>query len=176
MVAMPKSQAQALAQAAVERQSASNEVKRAQDLAALETGRPRTAGRRTLAATDQAELYLPFSTAGTLGLAAASTLTLTATVQRPIQIHRIIIAAFDNVTFADATNLLGVTGILIGVEPIFNANGVAPGAAFSAVAVSAKLLAFPAAVGQNVTLNMTRPTAITNASTVMAYAIGVSAG
>jgi hypothetical protein len=175
MVAMPKPVAQRLASAAADASAARKDEAEAQNIMAIESGRPRTAGGRILAASDQVELYLPFSAASTVAAAAGSTGTLTANVQRKMQIHRIVLSAFDSVAFGDAIDTLGITGISIGVEPIFNAQGIAPAAAFSSRAVGVRLLTPAATVGQLVTIGLSRPSAVTNPSVVLGYAIGVSA-
>lgn len=138
------------------------------------TGQPWSAGGYQLAVSDQRELYLPFNVPS-LAAAAGSAATLVATVQRPMQLHRIIVAVTDVTTGADQLQSVTVDSVLVGVDPVFNAQGSAPGVAFAYNAVGVKLLTFPARVGSQVSILVTRRGATTNAGVASAFAIGVSA-
>jgi len=123
----------------------------------------------------QRTLYLPFAAAVTINPLVGSSARLQATVQRPMSIKRIILDCLDNTTFLDALNTLGVTNISVGVQPVFNANGVAPANAFAFNAVGNNLETMVARVGTNVTVDLTRLLTVANIATVSGYVIGVSA-
>lgn len=168
LVAMPMDQAR-LASTLARRQA-----QQQASLYADANGVPMTADD-ALATTGQRELYLPGSAYVSLAAAVNSTAIISVTVQRPIQLHRIILSIVDSTTGADATPSVGVTSILIGVRPIFNAAGVAPAIAFANNSVGVKILAPAARVGENVTINLIRVATVTNPSTAGAWASGVSA-
>lgn len=174
MVAMPKSKAQILAQAAADRQSAAAAQRDALSLSADVTGDPRSAGS-FVADGGQRELYLPFSAAPTIGAAAGQTATLSAVVQRAIMFKRLILACIDGTTLVDSLPTLVVTNFLIGVQPVFNATGSAPATAFDARAVGNRLLTPVARVGTTVTVNVSRVAAAANAGVLSGYLVGVSA-
>lgn len=168
LVAVPREQAAMMAQVA---------RRRAQQQASLSAdayGRPMTADD-ALATTSQREMYLPGSAYVALGAAVNQTAVISVTVQRPIQLHRIILSIVDSTNGADALLSVGVTSILIGVRPIFNAAGVAPASAFANNAVGVKILAPAARVGENVTINLVRVATVANPSVAGAWASGVSA-
>ena len=164
----PRGQSAAIAAAA------RREQLKALNAEAITDGRALTAGHY-VADSGQRELYLPFESAVTVDNAAAATGTLRVTVQRPMMIRRVVLSAADTTAFTDALNTIGVTGIFIGVQPIFNANGVAPAVAFANNAVGVKLATPVARVGSEVTVNLQRLFAVTNDANVSGYVVGVSA-
>lgn len=168
LAVMPAAQA-AQARAALQAQAAGA----AQREAAV-SGHPITAGYQ-LAASDQAELYLPFTPVD-LGNAVGDEAELVTVVQRPTQLHRLILQAVNS-NGNDTLQTVGVSGVLVGVMPIFNSVGVAPGTAFDARAVGVKLLCFPARVGTQVTIQLRRvqPGNGETTTRVLGYGIGVSA-
>lgn len=174
MVAMPRSQAQVLQSASMERQTAQQQLNQAQLLSANVSGDPRSAGR-FVADGGQRELYLPFSTFPTLGAAAGSVATLSAVVQRAIMFRRMIISVVDGTTRDDDLNTAVVSSFLIGVQPVFNASGYAPAEAFSSRAVGNRLLTPVAQVGTTVTVQLQRVAAAANIGIVSGYLVGVSA-
>lgn len=168
MVAMPREQAAQVASAA---RAQMLQATNAQATADME---PLTAGHY-VADPGQRELYLPFAAPSVIAAAAGSAGTLNVVVQRPMQIRRIILAAIDNTTLADVLPTLGVTNVSIGVDPIFNAQGVAPATAFEARAVGVRLCTGVARVGTTVTVQLSRVVAGANPCTVTGYMVGVSA-
>jgi hypothetical protein len=171
LVVLPR---EAAMEAARDAQLANAESRRAAALEAAYSGNPQTA-RGGLAVSSARELMLPF---GTLSLAntLAATGTITANVQRDIQIRRFLMTATDAVTFADLSSTVGVSLIKIGAEIVFNANGVVPLSSFQALAVGVNLMCQPATTGTLVEITLVRTVATTNASVIMAAGIGVSAG
>lgn len=139
-----------------------------------ETGDPLTAGHY-VADPGQRELYLPFSATSSLAVAVGQQASLTAVVQRPMQFKRLILDAIDSVTLGDVLNTVAVSGFLIGVQPVFNASGVAPARAFAFNTVGNHLVTPVARVGVTVTLNLQRIATGANAATVSGYLVGVSA-
>lgn len=123
----------------------------------------------------QRTLYLPFSAPAAMLAAAGSPARLQATVQRPMSVKRVIIAAVDNATLAGALPSIGVTNISIGVQPVFNANGITPAEAFAFNAVGNNLETMVARVGVQITIDLQRLVLAPNASTITGYLIGVSA-
>ena len=144
-----------------------------------ELGRRRQSRRiRRLAARadgGQRELYLPFSATASAATPIGSAATLSAVVQRPIMFKRLILSAVDATTLADVLATLAVSNFLIGVQPVFNASGVAPAVAFAFNAVGNRLLTPVARVGTTVTVALTRIATGVNAATVSGYLVGVSA-
>lgn len=123
----------------------------------------------------QREYYLPFAAAVSIIAAGGSSQLLTANVQRPMNVRRIILDAVDEVTLGDALATLGVTSILNGVAPLFNAQGVAPARAFAFNAVGNHLNSNIGRVGQSLTISFTRMVAAVNPATISGYLVGTSA-
>jgi len=123
----------------------------------------------------QRTLYLPFAAPATMATAAGQFARLQATVQRPMSVKRVIIAAVDNATLTGALPSIGVTNISIGVQPVFNANGITPAEAFAFNAVGNNLETMVARVGVQITIDLQRLVLAPNASTITGYLIGVSA-
>jgi hypothetical protein len=138
------------------------------------SGETMTAGHY-VADGGQREYYLPFATAVSIAAAASSTQVLTANVQRPMNVRRIILDAIDSTTLADVLATLGVTSILNGVAPLFNAQGVAPARAFAFNAVGNHLNSNIGRVGQSLTISFTRMVAGANAANISGYLVGTSA-
>ena len=138
------------------------------------SGETMTAGHY-VADGGQREYYLPFAAAVTIAAAAASTATLTAAVQRPMNVRRIILDSLDATTLADVLATLGVTSILNGVSPLFNAQGVAPARAFAFNAVGNHLNSNIGRVGQSLTIAFTRMVAGANPASISGYLVGTSA-
>lgn len=174
LVAMPRSRAQVLASAAAQASQAQQVQQQAQLLSADVTGFPRSAGA-FVADGGQRELYLPFSTAPAIGAAVGQVATLSAVVQRAIMFKRLILSVVDGTTRADDLITCTVTNFLIGVQPVFNASGVAPAEAFSSRAVGNRLLTPVARVGTTVTVGIQRVALGANAGVVSGYLVGVSA-
>jgi len=147
---------------------------RALNAEAMETGQPVSAGH-FVADGGQRELYLPFSATASAATPIGSAATLSAVVQRPIMFKRLILSAVDATTLADVLATLAVSNFLIGVQPVFNASGVAPAVAFAFNAVGNRLLTPVARVGTTVTVALTRIATGVNAATVSGYLVGVSA-
>lgn len=122
---------------------------------ALQSGKPETAGH-FVADPGQRELYIPFSEAVTLENTAGVATKLTVNVQRPMTIKRIVLAA-GNTALPNALDFFAVTGVFIGVQPIFNADGVSPALAFAYNAVGvATFETNVARVGQIITCEVQR--------------------
>lgn len=168
METMTREQAAQLRSAARENMNAST------NQMAMMSGDALTAGR-FVADGGQRELYLPFSAAVSLNGLAGQTTQLTTNVQRPMMVNRIIIAAGDGTTGADALGTVGVTSILLGVQPVFNAPGVTPAIAFAFNAVGVSIQTMVAVVGTVVTINLTRIITQANDAVVTGYMVGVSA-
>jgi hypothetical protein len=168
MVAMPREQAAALAA------TARTDQLRAQNQMAYATGEAQTAGHFVADPGDRL-LYLPFEAAVEVDLAANSIGKLRVVNQRPMMVRRIILAAVDQTTHADALDDLGVTSVLFGVDPIFNAEGIAPARAFESRAVANHLATPVARVGTTVSINLQRLIAGAAKLTVTGYLVGVSA-
>lgn len=159
----------------------------AQDLSAVRAARLRSTNQSAMTNRDQLTaghyvadggqrtLYLPFSTSTPVAALVNSTGRLQATVQRPMSVKRIIISALDSTTFLDALNTLGVNGISIGVQPVFNASGIAPAEAFAFNAVGNNLETMVARVGTIITMDFSRLVTVANAAVISGYMIGVSA-
>lgn len=147
---------------------------RALNQEAMETGQPISAGH-FVADGGQRELYLPFSATGSLAAAVGSTVNLSAVVQRGIMFKRLILDALDGTTLADVLSTAVVSNFLIGVQPVFNASGVAPARAFAFNAVGNRLLTPVARVGTTVTVQLTRVATGANAAVCSGYLVGVSA-
>lgn len=137
---------------------------------AAATGHPVSAGFQ-LAASDQAELYLPFQSA-TLGNALGATAQLQVTVQRPTQLHRLVLASYNSAG-GDDLGTVGIDSVLVGVQPVFNAEGVAPAQAFAFNAVGVRLLCFPARVGTVVTVKLVRLTPGNGEGTTIVTGLGI---
>jgi hypothetical protein len=168
MVAVPRDQAAAMAAAARQNQL------RALNQEAVASGETITAGHY-VADGGQREYYLPFAAAVSCAAAAGQTAVLTANVQRPMNVRRIILDAIDVTTLADVLATLGVTSILNGVAPLFNAQGVAPARAFAFNAVGNHLNSNIGRVGQSLTIAFTRMVAGANAANISGYLVGTSA-
>lgn len=162
------------ASAAAVASSARTKQLRALNMEAQETGEPVSAGH-FVADGGQRELYLPFSATGSLAAAIGSTVNLTTVVQRPIMFRRLILDALDATTLADVLATAVVSNFLIGVQPVFNASGVAPARAFAFNAVGNRLLTPVARVGTTITVQLTRIATGANAATCSGYLVGVSA-
>lgn len=121
------------------------------------------------------KLYLPFSSDVACLAAVGSTCQLVATVQRPLTISRLIIDAIDGTTRADDLNTYGVSNVSVGVQPVFNAQGLAPAVAFRQNTVGNMLETMVARVGMQVTVDLRRIVAGANAGRVSGYIVGVSA-
>ncbi len=147
---------------------------RAANAEAMSSGQAGTAGHY-VADPGEREFYLPFQSAVSILAAATSAQTLTVNVQRPMMVKRIIIDALDSTTLADVLPTLGVTSILGGVDPLFNAQGVAPARSFAFNAVGNHLKSQVLRVGINLTVTLTRMVAGANPANVSGYVIGVSA-
>ena len=141
---------------------------------AQDDGEQLTAGHY-VADGGQRTLYLPFSNFATVNALAGSIGQLQATVQRPMSVRRIILDAIDNTTFLDALGTLGVSNVSIGVQPVFNAAGVAPAKAFANNTVGNNLETMVARVGTIITIQLQRFITVANPSTVTGYLVGVSA-
>ncbi len=128
-----------------------------------------------VADSGQRELYLPFQASVAIAAAAGSTATLAVPVQRPCSFYRLILTQHNGTTLADDAITSAVSGFFIGVDPIFNAAGVAPLQAFAFNAVGNRLMTPVARVGSVVTVQVTRVTAGANAGVLMGYLVGVSA-
>lgn len=133
-----------------------------------------TAGR-FVADPGQRELYLPFSAAVTLGGGVGIEASLVTNVQRPMMVQRVIIAAVDDTTGADALATCGVTSILLGVQPVFNSKGVTPGVAFAFNAVGVGINTMVAVVGTEVSIQVRRIVSQANDCVLTGYMVGVSA-
>jgi hypothetical protein len=162
------------ADAARTRQQARSEMLRAANMQAYEDGEPLTAGH-FVADPGQRRLYLPFRATVSVAGALGSVQTLAVNVQRPILIERIVLAAADSVTAGDALATLGVASVLVGVQPVFNAQGIAPAVAFDFRAVGVRMMAHTARVGVEVTVNLQRIITQANAATASGFLVGVSA-
>ena len=142
-------------QAAQMRQAARVDSLRAANMQALSSGDAGTAGH-FVADGGEREFYMPFQAAVLCAAAANSGATLSVVVQRPMMVKRIILDSLDIVTLADSLNTIGVTGILNGVQPIFNAQGVAPARAFAFNAVGNHLKTSVLRVGNVLSATLTR--------------------
>lgn len=141
---------------------------------AMATGEPQTAGR-FVADGGSRNLYIPFDATVTLNNTLGQVATLRTRVQRPMVLERIILEAVDNTNAADVLGSVGVTGILSGVNPLFNAQGVAPARAFAYNAVGVKLLSMVSQVGQDITVQMQRIVGLANGSVISGFIHGTSA-
>jgi hypothetical protein len=141
---------------------------------AIASGEQLTAGHY-VADGGQRTLYLPFSAQAVLSPLINNTVKLTTTVQRPMSVRRIIVDSLDNTTLLDSLNTVGISNISIGVQPVFNAQGVAPAKAFANVTVGNNLETMVARVGTIITIELIRLLTVANPSTVSGYMIGVSA-
>jgi hypothetical protein len=141
---------------------------------AMATGRAGTAGHY-VADGGEREFYLPFQAAVSLAAAVGSTQSLLVTVQRPMMVKRIIIDAIDATSLADVLATVGVTGVLNGVQPVFNAQGTAPARAFAYNAVGNHIKTSVLRVGNVLSIAMIRMVLGANAANVSGYVIGVSA-
>lgn len=156
------------------RMQAQREKLRAIEQEAAASGEQLTAGHY-VADGGGRKLYLPFSADIQVPAAAGSVGVLVATVQRPMTISRLIIDALDETTRADDLNTYGVTNVSIGVQPVFNAQGVAPAVAFRQNTVGNQLETMVARVGMQVTVQLRRIVAGANAGRVSGYIVGISA-
>jgi hypothetical protein len=161
-------------QAAQMRQSARVDSLRAANMQALASGDAGTAGH-FVADGGEREFYLPFQAAVICNAPAASGSVLSVVVQRPMMVKRIILDALDVTTLADALATIGVTGILNGVQPIFNAQGIAPARAFAFNAVGNHLKTSVLRVGNVLSIAMSRMVTAPNNASISGYVIGVSA-
>lgn len=147
---------------------------KATNLQALASNQPMTAGR-FVADDGQRDFYTGFSDTVQLGSALNSGAVLRTIVQRTSIIERVILAAVDNTALTDVLLTIGVTGIFVGVDPIFNANGVAPAVGFRETAVGVQLQSMVARPGIELTVNLRRIVATVAPSTVSGSTRGVSA-
>jgi hypothetical protein len=161
-------------QAAQLRGMARSNMNQATNLQAMASGDSMTAGR-FVADAGQRELYLPFSAAIVLGGASGVEASLVTNVQRPMMVQRVIIDAVDDTTGADALGTVGVTSILIGVQPVFNSKGVTPGRAFAFNAVGVGINTMVAVVGTEVSIQCRRIVTQANDAIITGYMVGVSA-
>jgi hypothetical protein len=168
METMPREQAAAL------RQEARSNMNAATNMQALASGDPMTAGR-FVADGGQRELYLPFEAAVLLGGLAGSTAVLRTNVQRPMMVERVIVAAADSGSGADVLGTCGVSGILLGVQPVFNAPGITPAVAFAFNAVGVGIRTMVAVVGTIVTVQLVRTVTQPVDAVLTGYMVGVSA-
>jgi len=161
-------------QAAQMRQAARVDSLRAANMQALASGDAGTAGH-FVADGGEREFYMPFQAAVTSAAPVGSGATLSVVVQRPMMVKRIILDAIDTVTLADALATLGVTSILNGVQPIFNAQGIAPARAFAFNAVGNHLKTSVLRVGNVLSITTSRMVTAPNIASLSGYVIGVSA-
>jgi len=160
--------------AAAEASQAKMAMLRAANAEAMASGQAGTAGHY-VADPGEREFYLPFQAAVSLAAAVGSTQSLLVTVQRPMMVKRIIIDAIDATSLADVLATVGVTGVLNGVQPIFNAQGIAPARAFAYNAVGNHIKTSVLRVGNVLSIALSRMVLGANAANVSGYVIGVSA-